>query len=761
MSRLEHYYLKAIDLRGDERSALLDEAAAEDETLARDLATLLSMDATGTLLEPLVRLVDAASEDDEPMLAAGDRVARWTVVEFIDSGASSEVYEVTSDRPPRSAALKLLHSRAPRGRVRRRFEREAEVLGMLDHPGIASIYRFDVAEGGPAHGLAYIVMSLVRGRTLGDWMKEQYPSVERLVEVVAEAADAVHFANLRGVVHRDLKPSNIMIEEEGRVRVIDFGVARIEEDNDERSITMTGHTIGTPAYMAPEQRRDSGIAVDLRADVYALGAVLGEALADQTPTAHDQQLAEVLAGALEPDPTQRYASCEAFALDLRRAIAGLPIIRKRPSAIKRGRLFIRRNPLLSALGIVALVAVLAGGGVSLLQRADAIAARGIAEDRFDILREFSRWVIFDLDDQLAAMPGTTAMRADIVGQATAALVAMDPAPDDDALAVELAEAHMRLYRVTGSQDNANIWDMEISIPNISRAVELLEPRLDRLDESAQFLYADAANELAINSKLSTTEAYPIQQRLLESAYATTHPSRGEPGTKADLLATYSLTWLGRTAFNTGRNEIGLAYARRALAELEARSDDPLTNTDTAGAFGLAQFWLGYALYEHDEPGCIPMFDQSCARFTALVAAGHGRWWFNLRGAEANAARAHLRYGDLHEGVERAREAMSSIDDDLANDPDNAAALRLAEGTRGWTAETVLSVLKGERHDGAVFIEDRAAALAFARATIDEAIALHRQRKASGWLRLGEDGYEASFERTRAALAALDPSQAER
>ena len=759
MSRLEHFYFRAIDLAGNDRAAVLEEAKAEDATLAQELASLLSIDATGTVIEPLVRLIDEAADDDEPMLAAGDRVGRWTIVERIGTGASGEVYEVTSDRPPRSAALKLLHTRVPRGRLRKRFEREAEVLGMLDHPGIASIYRFDVAEGGPAHGLAYIVMGLVQGRTLKQWLNDESPGTEWVVEVIAEAADAVHFANLRGVVHRDLKPSNIMLDHDGRVRVIDFGVARLEEGDPHSSMTITGQMIGTPAYMAPEQRVLSGRAVDLRADVYALGAILSQALTEHRPRL-DRQLHEVLAGALEPDPEHRYVSCEALAVDLRRAMAGLPIVRKRPSAMRRSGLFMRRNPLLSLLGIGAVAAVLGGVGVSLWQRADAIQARGVAEDRFEVQREFSRWVIFDLDDQLAAMPGTTAMRAGLVEQATAALVAMDPAPRDDALAVELAEAHLRLYRVTGSQDHPNIWNVDIAIPNITRAVELLEPRLGRLDRNARFLYAEAANELAINERQSTSESYSEQVRLLKSAYAITHPYRGEPGTRADLLATYSLTWLGRVEFNMGHNDAGFVYARRALAELEAVHDDPTTNIDTAAAFGLAWFWLGYALYENGDPACIEFLDLALEAFGKLVATGHGQWLFNLRGTESNIARASLQYGDLHEGVERARVAIRNIDADLAADPENAVSLRQAEGTRGWVADALLFVLDGQRSDGKVFVDDRAAMLAYARKTIDEAIALYQQRKAKGWIRLGEDGYLAEFERTRAGLAAIAPSTAD-
>jgi predicted Ser/Thr protein kinase len=779
MSRLEQFYLKAVDLDASERSAVIEQARAEDAVLAAELAALLSIDATGTVFEPLVRLID---DDDEPMLAAGDRVGRWTIARRIGIGASGEVYEVTSDRPPRSAALKLLHTRAPRGQVRRRFEREAEVLGMLDHPGIASIYRFDIAEGGPAHGLAYIVMSLVRGRTLGQWVREESPEVERLVEVIAEAADAVHFANLRGVVHRDLKPSNIMIDDAGRVRVIDFGVARLEEGD--ASETITGQMVGTPAYMAPEQRVLSGGAVDLRVDVYALGAVLYEALTGRSPTlpggavkdagrmrferpghapepAHrirrglDRQLSDVLTTALEPAPDQRYPSCDALAVDLRRAMAGLPSYHRPPSALRRGQLFMRRNPLLTVFGIGAMVAILGGVSVSLWQRADAVAARGVAEDRFDVLREFSRWVIFDLDDQLAAMPGTTAMRADLVEKATNALAAMDPAPEDDALAVELAEAHLRLYRVTGSQFARSVGDASVSSPNIRRATELLEPRLARLDAHGRLLYADAANERAIHSDLEAPVYRVDAPALLESAYEIANELRAQPGTDADLIATQSLIWFGRFSFNDGDTETGLGYARRALAELEARHDDPQVNTATKAAFALARFWLGYGLFEVQDPACLPLLDKAHAQFESLVEAGEGRWWANLRSAESNATRAHFLYGDPSEGLDLARLTTRHLDDDIAIDEDNSVAFRMAEIYHGWAAQSILSIVRQARDRDQGPLANEAQLLDTARVSINRALDFHHQRKNRGWLRAWEERYEVEILRTRKELNALN------
>ena len=784
VSRLEALYMTAIDLPAPERAILITDLERSDASLARELIALLSLDETGTVFEPLVRLVAPegpihAAED--PLLAPGTRVGRWTIVGLVGVGASGEVYEVSSDRPPRSAALKLLHTAAPRGRQRERFEREAEVLGMLDHPGIVPVHDFNVAEGGPAHGMPYMVMGLVRGKRLDQWAQEAALEPDVVVRKVAEACDAVHYANLRGVVHRDLKPSNIMIDEEGRVRIIDFGVARLETSDGNTSTLATGHGrfIGTPAYMAPEQLELTSRKIDLRVDVYGLGAVLYALLTGSVPHAEpaadltelirrkrsgppraahtlrpgvSRQLGEVIAGALEPDASERYGSSEAFAADLRRTLAGMAPLRNPPSRARRGWLFARRNPVLTLLGAGAVVSLVVGSGVALWQREVAVRSAGVAQQRFDELRVFTHWVIFDLNDQLAELPGTTGMRAQLVERATGTLASMDPAPDDDALAVELAEAHLRLFRVTGSHYDANVWDVPLSNLNIRRAVELLEPRLSRLDAEGRLVYADAANDLAIGNELSEAEAFAEQHRLLENAYAVADSLRGRPGSRADLIATLSLTWLGRLAANEGDNATALAFARRVLTELENKCDDQRSNADTAAAYGVAWYWLGYVLFDERDSGCVEWLDRALGRFDQLIADGSSRWKSDQRWAAAGAARSHLLFGEVAEAIERARATMIRNDDDMARDPGDATGARRAEVIRSWIAETVLEVLTAPDADFSAI--DRAALLSLGRSTIEEAIELNRVRRSRGWIRLGDEGYLGEAERIRAALYEL-------
>ncbi len=266
---------------------------------------------------------------------------RYELRGLIGSGGMADVQLAYDRQLERQVAIKLLHGRyASDPAFRRRFAREAQNAGSLNHPNVVAVY-----DTGESDGRPYIVMEYVAGRGLDDVIDAERVLPDRAAEIIGDAAIALDYAHERGIVHRDIKPGNILIADDGTVKVTDFGIARAVDAQD---ATQTAAVFGTAAYVAPEQAQ--GYDVDRRTDVYALGCVLYQLLtgrqpfhadtavalayqhvsADPTAPSHvsddvTPELEAVVLRAMAKQPNQRYATARDFNADLQRAISGLPV----------------------------------------------------------------------------------------------------------------------------------------------------------------------------------------------------------------------------------------------------------------------------------------------------------------------------------------------------------------------------------------------------------------------------------------------------
>jgi len=402
--RTRAWFERLCDLAPAERERALATLAHEEPTRAGRVRRWLAADARAN--SPLDR---APRVEPDALPGAPATLAHYTLGPELGRGGMGVVFRACQRTTGEPVALKLLHPGLASEQELRRFLQEAEALRRLEHPGIARFLDAGVAttERGPQ---PYLAIELVEGRPLAEHAAAQALDRAQRLALVAELCDALEHAHRRGIVHRDLKPANVLVDRAGRVKVLDFGIARIVEAAGESRSTLTepGQMLGTLAYMSPEQLDPERGPTDARSDVWALGVIAYELLCGAKPfelegaslaraarivserapvplARRDRRCAGALATlvhtALAREPGERYASAAALADDLRRFMAGTPIRARRPTPLRQLARFARQNRAFSAALAVAVLAILAGLASSLRSAARERRERGRSEQR--------------------------------------------------------------------------------------------------------------------------------------------------------------------------------------------------------------------------------------------------------------------------------------------------------------------------------------------------------------------------------------------
>ncbi|MEO7684501.1 MAG: protein kinase [Gemmatimonadaceae bacterium] len=626
---------RALEMEPAEQRAFVEEYLAEHPAEGIELKALIDgADAVSSLeipasvfAAPLLR--EAPGDDPEDAggrsQSEGAVFGPYRVRREVGWGGMGAVYlaERSDDQYQKQVALKVL-PRWSGGDHRRmqRFLEERQILASLDHPGIARLLDGGVTAG----GLPWFAMEYIDGKQIDRYCAEAHLSIEERLRLFCDVCSAVQYAHRNLVVHRDLKPSNILVSDEGRVALLDFGIARlVAGDSSAPVAATTGDRLMTPLYASPEQIR--GEPASTTADVYALGVLLYvlltggnpyrlatfdtyeivRAVLEQEPerpsscASNDAKLARRLRGdldaivlkAMAKETSRRYATVEQFQADVQRYLTGMPVIARPESRSYLARKFVRRHRLGVAVAVAAVVLVLSFATVMTVQRARIRAqSQRIAVER-DRAEQVGELLLKSIQSVTPGDSGITARN--ILDSATSRI--------DQQLGAHPAQRARLLFEMAGAYHKLGIDGRAQHLLNVSLELRRrLQPRADReVAETLDLLGAvflaqgnvkqseqsyrealtlrrmnssgpdrDVARILVgLSSALRARRLFPEAERVSREAIQI---DQSRPGGRVDLAS--STGALARVMADQGRHVEAVKILRQSLEILrETRSED--------------------------------------------------------------------------------------------------------------------------------------------------------------------------------------------
>ncbi len=524
-ARIKRVFHEASELDEAARARCLHRECADDDELRAEIVAMLhahdrQVRGEEKFLEPIGRrrLIEATGITDGSGPAfgeAGARVGCYEVERLIARGGMGEVYLArrADAEFDKRVAIKVLHCHLASEGMLQRFHRERQVLASIDHPHVSRLI-----DGGTTDtGLPYLVMEFIDGRSILEHCDTREVTVRERVELFRTVCRAVSYAHQCLVIHRDIKPSNILVTAEGEVKLLDFGIARLLEDDGDpvATATLTRTVALTPAYCSPEQIR--GATMSTATDVYSLGVVLYELLAGCLPydlsglpryaaerivceseppppsaatlarqRRHELRgdLDTIVLMAMRKDPERRYATVESFIDDLDRYLDGFPVKAHRHSLGYRARKLVRRNKPQVAAGVVALAgAVVAVVGL-IVGWARARDANHIAENEraFAVAARLESQGVVDFLERMMASAspyerGRSATLLELLGDAESLIrTRLGDQPDVEA-SVRLALARTYL----------NLLSYADAVPHLERSLRHFRTLRKREDSLAECL----------------------------------------------------------------------------------------------------------------------------------------------------------------------------------------------------------------------------------------------------------------------------------
>jgi serine/threonine protein kinase len=664
---------------------------------------------------------------DHSAVSASMRIGPFRMLRLLGRGGMGEVWlaEQVDGRVERQVALKLPTVHQHSEVWRERFRRERDILAKLAHPNIAKLYDAGVSDEEGSRGQPYLAMEYVEGEALGDYAALHRLSIPARLALFRQILAAVSHAHRHLVVHRDLKPANILIDRSGQVKLLDFGIAKLIDDefaeNAAAALTQLGSRLMTIRYAAPEQVAAGTISTVT--DVYALGVILHELLTGTSPyravrdgrgltetvllaeqptlpsllasaagergLGSTKALFRVLSGdldaiilkALRRDPADRYATVEQFDEDIARYLDQRPVKARTGTWRYLAGRFVARHKLPIATGAAVLVTMVAGLVMVELERRVAVTERERAERHFASVRSLANTFMFDVHGELENLAGSLKARQKLVGTALQYLDSLaDEASQDTKLALEVATAYRKLAEIKGDGRGANLGEVRSARENATRAAALLETVERRDPENIEVLREHRVLALLLGRlALESGDATGVDQSRKAAELAGHIVSL--PGAKLDDRRSLGATlaeYGGILAVVKNEHAAGADQLARAIEQLEAVTaespGDLRARADLAYAYERAATIEELTGQPQQLARAITLFEKSIAATEWLTKQEPANLLHTqkLVSRYNNAAQAALKAGDVRGARAKAASALLLLEKLYAADKTNVA-----------------------------------------------------------------------------------------
>jgi eukaryotic-like serine/threonine-protein kinase len=609
-TQIETLFHEALEVEPVRRVSWLHARCGTDRELLEELKSLLEHQKPAE--DELGRLVQVAAESLAPEMARnagpgiGDQIGPYHLIKEIGRGGMGVVFLAARTDPQffQTVAIKVLKREFGASVLASRFLRERQILATLNHPNIAR-----VLDGGSTEaGTPYLVMEFISGKPITAYATEKHLTIEDKIRLFQRVCEAVQHAHRNLVIHRDLKPGNVLVGENGEPKLLDFGIAKLlgpEMLPMELPPTETQWRLMTPDYASPEQLR--GESLTTATDVFSLGILLYELLAGERPFRFqtgdpfewveticsreperpsasaklsirerrqmEGDLDQIVLKALRKEPERRYGSAARLADDLDRYLNGEPVDAHRSTVSYRTIRWMQRHRLMLAMVLLVCMAMAGGLATTIWQ------ARR-AERRFHQLHGFAYAVVFDLDERIRQLPGSTEARGALIRTSLRYLDNLSrEAAGDPALITGLAQAYRKIGDVQGSPYQPNLGNPEAAERSYRKALELAgwlaaeSPR--DMDVQLELVRSRYALGRLLAHAGGIDEAAKLYQEGWQLAQALAREHAHDA--RVTELRTQGAMFLGDTDMFTGQPEAALERYRFAVRLLEtAEATNPET-----------------------------------------------------------------------------------------------------------------------------------------------------------------------------------------